>query len=175
MNTGRSIPSRCPALLCLCGLALAVALAGGCDAKGRRFGLSKEPKGPPKDPKDSKIEQLQADVDTLTARVEELGKRNDRLVEKLNELEFLKGQLTKQLKAVADAPRMRDYYKDLVTQRQLEIERLKRQIQALEKALEKALRIPTTAPATATAPRPASGGKPTRPATGPASRPEGGQ
>ena len=171
MNTGRSIPSRCPALLCLCGLALAVALAGGCDAKGRRFGLSKEPKGPPKDPKDSKIEQLQADVDTLTARVEELGKRNDRLVEKLNELEFLKGQLTKQLKAVADAPRMRDYYKDLVTQRQLEVARLRRRIQALEKAPK----VPTTAPATAPAPRPASGGKPTRPATGPASRPEGGQ
>ena len=89
----------------------------------------------------------------------------------LNQAEFINEQRSKQLKVVADAPRMRDYYRDLATERQLAIGRLTRRIRTLEKLLG----IPSTAPATRPATRPAGGKAPPRPATGPASRPEGGQ
>jgi len=170
MKAVRGIPSRRSRLLC--GLALAAAVsAAGCNMKDWKLGRSKEPEAPPEEARDTKVQQLQAEIDTLGARVEELGKRNDRLTEKLNQAEFINDQLAKQLKVVAGAPRMRDYYKDLAAERQLEIERLTRRIRRLEKLLG----IPSTAPATRPATRPAGGGAPPRAATGPASRPAGDQ
>lgn len=170
MNAVQGISSRCSRLLC--GLALAAAVsAAGCNMKGWNLGRSKEPESPPEEAKDTKVQQLQAEIDTLRARVDELGKRNDRLTEKLNQAEFINDQLAKQLKVVANAPRMRDYYKDLAAERQLEVERLTRRIRTLEKLLG----IPSTAPATRPATQPAGGGAPPRRATGPASRPGGGQ
>lgn len=170
MNAVRGTLSRYSRLLC--GLALAAAVsAAGCNMKGWNLGRSKEPERPPEEAKDTKVQQLQAEIDTLEARVDELGKRNNRLTEKLNQAEFINEQRSKQLKAVADAPRMREYYKDLAAQRQLEVERLTQRIRTLEKLLG----IPSTVPATRPATRPGGGGAPPRPATGPASRPEGGQ
>ena len=170
MNAVRGIPSCCSRLVC--GLALAAAVsAAGCNMKDWKLGRSKEPETPPEEARDVRVQQLQAEIDTLGARVDELGKRNDRLTEKLNQAEFINDQLGKQLKAVADAPRMRDFYRDLSAEQQLEIERLKRRIRVLERLLG----IPSTAPATRPATRPSGGSAPARPAAGPASRPAGGQ
>ncbi|MDY7010783.1 MAG: hypothetical protein SVV80_08540, partial [Planctomycetota bacterium] len=55
-------------------------------------------------------------------------------------------QLQEQLKAVGDAPRQRDLYKQQATENQLQIGRLQRQIKELKRAMGVPTSHPTTAP-----------------------------
>jgi len=109
----------------------------GCDVNGSF-------PGPGETGDDGRVNRLQSEVDTLTAKLEELGADYDTLSSKLTEQKFINEQLNEQLEIVADAPRQRDQYQRLATERLLEIERLKRRIATLEELLG----IPASRPAT---------------------------
>ena len=107
-----------------------------------------QPGGPPgqADVKNVELERIEAELSSANARLTELGRRSDRLAEKVNELGFVTRQLRAQLKAVGDAPRMRDHYKRLLAESQLENETLKRHIAELEKRAGGATTAPAPAP-----------------------------
>ena len=92
------------------------------------------------------ITQLEDELDIRGKQVEELRIRAAQLAKQINKLEFLNNQLEQQLKAVGNAPRQRDEFKQKVAEKQLEIDRLKSQIRQLTQALGPATPQPTTKP-----------------------------
>ncbi len=89
-----------------------------------------------------RITQLEDELDIRGKQIEELRTRAGQLARQIKNLKFLNDQLEKQLKAVGDAPRRRDEFKQQVAEKQLEIDRLKSQIRQLAQATSK----PTTRP-----------------------------
>jgi len=88
------------------------------------------------EPKDRRIAELQTQVDVLRQRIEELSARNDRLAQEVRNLRFCNNQLRKQLEVVGDAPRQRDKYQALAAALEVEVRRLRKQVQELEKLLK---------------------------------------
>ena len=121
---------------------LAAMASPGCEFDND-FGAPPGGRKPRKTAKDIQIERLQAESDSLHAKLEELGKDYEKLAAKLTEQEFINEQLKQQLKAVGDAPQERDKHRRTAIDLMLEVVRLKQRIAALEKLLG----IPASQPA----------------------------
>jgi len=130
--------------------ALLVFTAGLCGCKSLASrGDSPQPPSPPvQAERDERIAQLEDELHMRDKQIEELRAREDLLSEQAKKLEFLNEQLQKQLKAVGDAPRQRDRYKQLAVENQLEIDRLRSQIKELKRAIGPPTSQPTSAPIT---------------------------
>ncbi|MCD4699345.1 MAG: hypothetical protein K8R91_02085 [Phycisphaerae bacterium] len=124
---------------------LLIFAAGLCGCKfSAQAGDSAQPLSPSvQAARNERITQLEDELHMRDKQIEELRSRDDLLSGQAKRLEFLNEQLQKQLKAVGDAPRQRDRYKQQAAENQLEIDRLRSQI----KELKLAIGVPTSKPA----------------------------
>jgi outer membrane murein-binding lipoprotein Lpp len=126
------------------GVVLSAALAGCAMWQSSANPPPPPPAGPPAT--QAAANDLQTKVDSLTAQVDELKARNQRLSEQVTGLNTTNDQLMRQLQAVGDAPRQRDTYKQWWEQEQRRAQLLLKQIDELRAQLHLP---PTTRPALA--------------------------
>lgn len=105
------------------------------------------PEGPPRLGRlattNERMTRLKMDIGERDLRIRELEDHVERLSKKLQQAEFLNEQLRRQLAAVGDAPSQRDHYKQLLAEQGVELQRIERKVEQLERHLA-TLRAPTT-------------------------------
>lgn len=127
-------------------LVFTAGLLCGCKHSAQTDDSAQPPSPSVRAARNEQITPLENELYLRDKQIEELRARNDLLSERVKKLEFLNEQLREQLKAVGDAPRQRDLYKQQATENQLQIGRLQRQIKELKRAMGVPTSHPTTAP-----------------------------
>lgn len=106
--------------------------------------LASQPTTAPSEELQAENLRLRAEIRVLEQERDDLLKREERLAAELRNLKFLSEQQAKQLEAVADAPKQRDYYRRQAEKLTAEKEELLKQAQELRRQL------PQTQPKAAT-------------------------
>ncbi len=127
-------------------LLILAAVPCGCKLTGNESASAPSPSSVRQTPQEKRIAQLENELRMRDKQLEELRTRADRLAERVRRLEFLNDQLDKHLKTVGDAPRRRDLYKKRLAESELEVERLRRLIEHLQRPPDQPTSGPTTAP-----------------------------
>ena len=120
------------AWLCLIGLCIV-----GCAELSKPYDAAAEPPGrPPRAELETKIAQLKANNEILSARIHELTSREKTLAARLRDLQFISKKQAEQIEALAGAPLQRDFYKARTEEFQAEVQQLKLRIAKLQQAVE---------------------------------------